>query len=203
MPPTMGAPLGYVNSFNPAIGHLPHRRRQGVLGGRGPGRRVRLRRRALPGQHGGSRAQRRDHRRVRLLIRATPRAPRPRAAGSSATTASTTASTPRPSPADALPQQVGDVADQVQHVGPGERPTRGNGSVAGSRPHTSRITRRISQERRPGLQEARSRSCAARRKSPVQGTGPRRTGSTGPSSANPLSRAGPKPVGASFTMASV
>ena len=28
-------------------------------------------------------------------------------------------------------------------------------------------------------------------------------GSTGPSSANPLSRAGPKPVEASFTMASV
>ena len=36
-PPTSAAPLGYVNVVQPGHRHLPHGRRQGLLGGLGPG----------------------------------------------------------------------------------------------------------------------------------------------------------------------
>ena len=78
----------------------------------------------------------------------------------------------------------------------------GKGSVHGSRPQTSRITRRISRR-----DERASRSdvplVRSQREIPSSSDRSPENGSTGPSSANPLSRAGPKPVGASFTMDSV
>ena len=84
----------------------------------------------------------------------------------------------------------------------GDRPTRGTGSVAGSRSQTSRITWRISKsDERAAMSDvplvrSQTEMPSSRDRSPENG-------STGPSSANPPSRAGPKPVGASFTMASV
>ena len=84
----------------------------------------------------------------------------------------------------------------------GDRPTRGTGSVAGSSSQTSRITRRISSR---DERAASSDVPLVRSQTEMPSSSDRspENGSTGPSSANPLSRAGPKPVEASFTMASV
>ncbi len=84
----------------------------------------------------------------------------------------------------------------------GDRPTRGTGSVAGSSEQTSRITWRISRSsdracgRDVPFVRSQTEMPSSRDRSPEKG-------STGPRSDNPLSRAGPKPVGASITMASV
>ena len=201
-----GAPVGYVNGFNPATTDLPHRRQPGLLGRLGPWRCLLLRRLALPGQHGGRRPQRRDHRRLRLLaglrlglgpdclVLGT---------GSSATTASTTARRRGPAPAEAL----AGAARRCSRPGSPRR-TGGSARPSGRAPSTGRARRpRGSPGGSPGGTNgppgARSRSCGARRKCPVQGTGRRRTARPGPAPPTRRSRAGPKPVGASFTMDSV
>ena len=104
----------------------------------------------------------------------------------------------------AATQQLAEVGDQVHHVGRGERPTRGTGSVAGSSPQTSRMTWRIAAGARPCLHRARCRSAQPDGNAQFKGQVSARTARPGPARPDRPEQGGAEAGRQrSFTMASV
>ena len=202
-PPTWGP--GRVRQLvQPGHRHLPDGRRPGLLGGLGQGRRLLLRRRALPGEHGGSRhsTATSSPASASRLGGLRPRAPRPRARerGDGRRDDRLHAAARRGRrPA----QETADVADQVEHVGAGASARPGGPARSPGPGRRPQGWPGASRRAAPGPPRARCRSAAARPKCPAQGTDHPRTGRPGPARpARPAGR-GRSRWGALVTMASV